>query len=486
MPVAAAKPKKTPKKLDPEEIWYHVHKHPEGVAGGMGKSPEHHLRNRGWSSHEIHGSSSKTIQYRNHKYPDFVISYGGGSSTKQDHNFRVMYMGANANIAKVHRAYSVAEAMDKVEELHKMSNGLVVQPMIYSSSELNFDGWPFAEVNEDGQLQCPSCKSTDLWNRDFRMYKHEPDLGCKCGERLHSPDHVTEDWERSGDAFTPDPVKMEHWAASPTADNPTMAQQPNIALDNTFRAPVMEPTRPDMTEDDYHPIGKPKTEFPTRPDKETDWQNPKPQLKEIPDPPPIKPKKGGAPRRADGQGPADLGRQLYQKRRWVERQSASDEALSKAARALGMDIKPEEVADYRGLRSVIAAFQRAANDTWEEPGGTDYYHGTVDEDLDDIQPANQHGGRVTFRSDTDPDYAYVTTNPRDAWNYAEKAWHSTGYGVPRVYRVRATGPVEVDPSHDEHGHSRSNYENDWRSRHPFEVQEELPMPEEMGEQEDWR
>src|SRR6478609_1625977 len=68
--------KKKPRK--PEEVWYDVHKHPEGTPGGMGKSPEHHLRNRGWSPYEIHGAASKTIQYHNPSFPDFMVSYGGG------------------------------------------------------------------------------------------------------------------------------------------------------------------------------------------------------------------------------------------------------------------------------------------------------------------------------------------------------------------------------------------------------------------------
>lgn len=131
---AAAKPK--PKKpREPEEVWRDVHKHPEGVPGGMGKSPEHHLRGRGWQGHQINeGSGKKTIQYRNQGHPDFVISYGGGTSQKPDHNFRVLYMGGNTNIPKVTRAYSVAEAMNKVEELHQLHNGLVVQPMTHGAA----------------------------------------------------------------------------------------------------------------------------------------------------------------------------------------------------------------------------------------------------------------------------------------------------------------------------------------------------------------
>lgn len=127
----AKKPKPPPK---PEEMWDYVHRHPEGVPGGMGKAPEYHLRNRGWSSHEIHGATNKTIQYHNPSYPDFVISFGGANSTKPDHNFGITYMGTNTNIPKKHRAYSVAEAMNKVEELHQMQAGHVVLPMTHDSA----------------------------------------------------------------------------------------------------------------------------------------------------------------------------------------------------------------------------------------------------------------------------------------------------------------------------------------------------------------
>ena len=128
-----AKKKAKPRK--PEEVWYDVHKHPEGTPGGMGKSPEHHLRNRGWNGHQINeGSGKRTMQYRNHKHPDFVISYGGGSPTKPDHNFRVLYMGTNKNVPKVTRAFSVAEAMNKVEELQQLEGGLIVQPVTHESA----------------------------------------------------------------------------------------------------------------------------------------------------------------------------------------------------------------------------------------------------------------------------------------------------------------------------------------------------------------
>ena len=116
------------------------------------------------------------------------------------------------------------------------------------------------------------------------------------------------------------------------------------------------------------------------------------------------------------------------------------------------------------------------------------YHGTVRDGLDDILPAVAHCGPRTFANtaDGDPSYAYATPNLSDAWAYAEKAWHATSIGIPRVYRVEALGDVEPDPQTDAHGRSRGNYADDVRSRDGFTVVEEMPMPGEYGDPEDWR
>lgn len=170
--LAAAKKPKPKKPRKPEEVWYDVHKHPEGVPGGMGKSPEHHLKNRGWSGHEINESAGrKTIQYRNHEHPDFVISYGGGTSQKPDHNFRVLYMGTNTNIPKVTRSYSVAEAMNKVEELHQLQSGLVVQPMIHGAGIGSLPN-----ISQHGTFVAPTLVKPRNMNEDDNDHPigHEP------------------------------------------------------------------------------------------------------------------------------------------------------------------------------------------------------------------------------------------------------------------------------------------------------------------------
>jgi GNAT superfamily N-acetyltransferase len=118
-----------------------------------------------------------------------------------------------------------------------------------------------------------------------------------------------------------------------------------------------------------------------------------------------------------------------------------------------------------------------------------YYHGTCIPGVTHVLPANRHGGPVVFASDTSRDHAYATTNHDDAWSYAEKAWSADDHGRrPRVYEVKPIGGhrhVEVDPRTNPDGTFRSNYANDYRSRKGWRVVREMPMPEHMGDPEDW-
>jgi hypothetical protein len=115
------------------------------------------------------------------------------------------------------------------------------------------------------------------------------------------------------------------------------------------------------------------------------------------------------------------------------------------------------------------------------------YHGTTRENLTAVTPAAEHGGHVSFQHDTDVAYAYATPNLADAWIYAEKAWHASSSGIPRVYRVEAVGDVEPDPQERADGSHRGNYEADVRSRAGFTVVEEMPWPDYfIGSPGDWR
>lgn len=189
----ASKSTKKPKVRKPEEVWYDVHKHPEGVPGGMGRSPEHHLRGRGWRSHEIHGATNKTIQYHNPKYPDFVISYGGGSGTKPDHNFGITYLGTNTNVPKKHRAYSVAEAMNKVEELHQLQAGHIVLPMThaaYSTRVPSVSSQP--SVSQQGTYVAPVLPKM---RRDMNHDPHDHPIGPPEIDLPTQPDRAS-DWPK--------------------------------------------------------------------------------------------------------------------------------------------------------------------------------------------------------------------------------------------------------------------------------------------------
>lgn len=126
--------------------------------------------------------------------------------------------------------------------------------------------------------------------------------------------------------------------------------------------------------------------------------------------------------------------------------------------------------------------------------GQEFYHGTVQslQPGDHVLPAHEHGGAVMFPHDTDHAYAYATPHEDNAWDYAERAWQSAGLdhphfgNPPKVYRVRSLGDHEPDPTHDATGRQRGNFDTDVRSKHGFEVMEEMPMPEHMGEPEEWR
>jgi hypothetical protein len=486
--LGATKPAKSkaPKVRAPEEVWYDVHKHPEGVPGGMGKSPEHHLRGRGWTSHEINGSTNKTIQYHNHKYPDFVISYGGGSAEKPDHNFRVLYLGTNHHVPKVNRAYSVAEAMNKVEELHQLHNGLVVQPMTHGAAQ--------SQQKQPAQPVLPSvpppAKPRDMTKAD--AYPQFPDQPEK-GRNWWNPEHggVKEIPEPPQPKPTPPPLLAPtttttrttlKYGAGPARsqnDHGTLAGRNRHAAVSEVACPLCRKAGQlynrdpglyrevvkhsgGLTDDHLHTT----SQFHDR-------------IQEA-----LTPRVGKPPRHPEGQGPADLGRVEYQ-RQWRAKQRASDDAdVAQLARGYGMHIEPDEVSNYRGLRRVVSALQRSAQETWEEP--KDYYHGTTEEDLSEVSPATNHRRGVIFPHQTDPEYGYATPSESNAWHYAELAWNATDHGIPRVYRVRPTGPIEEDPTHWPNGESRGNFSDDVRSRHPFEVHEELPTPEHwQRDEEDW-
>jgi hypothetical protein len=118
-----------------------------------------------------------------------------------------------------------------------------------------------------------------------------------------------------------------------------------------------------------------------------------------------------------------------------------------------------------------------------------YYHGTVErfEPGHKILPASQTDGYTNYDK-TDSRYAYATEDEETAWDYAEKAWHAQSGPSqhPRVYRVSPLGRHSKDPEYDKGGNHRGNWSYDRRSKHGWQVEEELPMPDHMGKPEEWR
>lgn len=108
-----------------------------------------------------------------------------------------------------------------------------------------------------------------------------------------------------------------------------------------------------------------------------------------------------------------------------------------------------------------------------------FFHGTTHgfEPGDTVTP---RGSSRFFASDHDGSHAFATKDPSDAWDYAEKAWHHSDKGHPRVFQVEPVDDYEVDP-HEQ------NHDKKWlRSGTGFRVTGEVTMPEDMGAPEDWR
>jgi hypothetical protein len=123
-----------------------------------------------------------------------------------------------------------------------------------------------------------------------------------------------------------------------------------------------------------------------------------------------------------------------------------------------------------------------------------FFHGTTRPNLTEITPADRHPTwmKPVFENETDRGHAYATTDESNAWHYAQLA-HNTAvhrsrggpFPVPRVYQVEPMGEHETDPEYDGDRH-RGNFSTDRRSRHGWRVVREMPMPEHMGEPDDWR
>jgi hypothetical protein len=114
-----------------------------------------------------------------------------------------------------------------------------------------------------------------------------------------------------------------------------------------------------------------------------------------------------------------------------------------------------------------------------------YYHGTTEEDLDQVYP--NHGTRGTFGNNGgihEPGYAYATSR-KWAEHYADRAAEMRDGVRPHVYQVEPKGPVEDDPSRDVHGNLRGNFAEDMRSKHGFQVVGEEDLGHDDNYEDEW-
>lgn len=120
--------------------------------------------------------------------------------------------------------------------------------------------------------------------------------------------------------------------------------------------------------------------------------------------------------------------------------------------------------------------------------GEEFFHGTTAHLK--VGAVIAPGRKPNYAGESSPEHAYATTSEEHGWDYAEKAWHASDKGHPRVYQVAPIGEVEKDPTEYETGsmagRSRGNYDTDVRSRQGFKVLSERQMPEHMGTPEDWK
>ncbi len=108
-----------------------------------------------------------------------------------------------------------------------------------------------------------------------------------------------------------------------------------------------------------------------------------------------------------------------------------------------------------------------------------FYHGTVEEELDEILPCDVTGFRAIHSILSDTAYAYATTSVSSAWRYAELSWNHVASRTPgraddsqfpHVYIVEPLGEVESDPNRDA-------MSGDYRCAEGWAVVGELPTPD---------
>jgi hypothetical protein len=127
--------------------------------------------------------------------------------------------------------------------------------------------------------------------------------------------------------------------------------------------------------------------------------------------------------------------------------------------------------------------------SWRALSEHQFFHGTDRHFTvgEVISPAGESGG-VNYPNTTDRRYAYATDSESNAWHYAETTWMGGDgqNGPPTVYEVAPLGRHSKDPASDKSGFSRGTFQGDRRSKSGWKILRQLPMPEHMGDPEDWR
>jgi hypothetical protein len=111
-----------------------------------------------------------------------------------------------------------------------------------------------------------------------------------------------------------------------------------------------------------------------------------------------------------------------------------------------------------------------------------FFHGTTSgfNPNDEILPPSMRSSDIKpLYDETEPDAAYASRSPEQAWFWAESAWHKAQHDNPRprVYGVEPLGKVLDDL------HSLSD--EDVRTREGWRVLGEVPMPKDLGTPEEW-
>jgi len=114
---------------------------------------------------------------------------------------------------------------------------------------------------------------------------------------------------------------------------------------------------------------------------------------------------------------------------------------------------------------------------FETYDGPTYYHGTIETPETEGEWTHVNPGHGANFSESEPGYAYATTDRKNAEWYAEQVHERANvpWSKPVVYAVEPTGPHEEDPRYRGE-YSRGNFAGDRRSKFPWEIVDRHELP----------